>query len=97
MKNKKKSPESEDHRTPAIKAVCVGIVYGVPLFIKMGVTYLRFKRRAKKAGKIFKAQLLEAGLEPEDAKVLTEQYLSTSHFISAMVRSVDEARRPGFS
>ena len=53
----------------------------IPLAIKLGFVYLSFKRKAKKAGKIFKKELLANGISKEEADQLTEDYLKTSHFL----------------
>ena len=50
--------------------------------IKLGFVYLRFKRKAKKAGKIFKKELIAAGLDKDFVKELTDDYLKTSHFLT---------------
>jgi len=47
----------------------------IPLLIKLGVEYLRFKRRVKKAAGIFKKELLTAGVDKDSAKRLTREYL----------------------
>jgi len=64
----------------------------IPLVIKLGFVYLGFKRKAKKAGKIFKKELIAGGLDKNFANELTKEYLKTSHFLkgfdfSDMVRS----------
>lgn len=53
----------------------------IPLAIKLGFVYLSFKRKAKKAGKVFKKELLAGGMEKREAELLTEEYLKTSHFL----------------
>ncbi len=53
----------------------------IPLAFKLGLVYLGFKRKAKKAGKIFKKELISNGIDKNTAKLLTEEYLKTSHFL----------------
>ena len=53
----------------------------IPLIIKLGFVYLGFKRKAKKAGKVFKKELLANGIDKKTAELLTEDYLNTSHFL----------------
>jgi hypothetical protein len=47
------------------------------LMIKLGLRYLRIKRRARKAEGTFRKQLLTAGVDPEVAHRLSERYGST--------------------
>jgi hypothetical protein len=53
----------------------------IPLAIKLGFVYLSFKRKAKKAGKVFKKELIAGGIDKKTAELLTEDYLKTSHFL----------------
>ena len=53
----------------------------IKLVFKLGFVYLSFKRKAKKAGKIFEKELLVNGIDKDTAKLLTEEYLKSSHFI----------------
>jgi hypothetical protein len=52
----------------------------IPLAIKLGFVYLGFKLKVKKAGKIFKKELIANGIDKNTAKLLTEEYLKGSHF-----------------
>ncbi len=56
----------------------------IPLAFKLGLVYLSFKRKAKKAGKIFEKELLANGIDKDTAKLLKEDYLLTSHFLSGL-------------
>ena len=56
-------------------------------FFKLGWTYLGFKRKAKKAGNLFKKQLLADGVDKAAAETLTDQYLRSSEFLSEMIRT----------
>jgi len=49
------------------------------LTFKFGREFLSFKRRSKKAGKIFQNELRKQGLDQETAKGLTKIYLSSSN------------------
>ena len=64
----------------------------IPLVIKLGFVYLNFRRKAKKAGKIFKRELLAGGLDKDTANRLTDEYLKSSHFMRGFDFS-DLARR----
>ena len=48
------------------------------LMFKFGKIFLRFKRDAKKAGKVFKKELIKQGLDKETASDLTEIYMKGS-------------------
>lgn len=48
------------------------------LMIRFGGTFLRFKRNAKKAGKVFKKELMKQGLDKQVASELTEIYMDGS-------------------
>jgi hypothetical protein len=48
------------------------------LTIKLTGTFLRFKRDANKAGKVFKKELLNQGIDKDTADDLTEIYLKGS-------------------
>lgn len=54
------------------------------LLVRLGATFLRFKRRTSRAGKIFEQELRRQGLDPETASRLTQAYLeggSLRHYI----------------
>jgi hypothetical protein len=53
----------------------------VSLVFKLGFVYLGFKRKAKKAGKIFQKELIANGIDKETAKLLTEEYLRSAHIL----------------
>jgi len=49
------------------------------LTIRLTGTFLRFKRDAKKAGKVFRKELIQKGFDKKTANELTEIYLEGSH------------------
>jgi len=49
------------------------------LMFRLGGTFLRFKRNANKAGKVFKKELIKQGLDKKTASELTQEYLKGSH------------------
>jgi len=52
----------------------------MPLLIfRLSGTFLRFKSRANKAGKVFKKELIDKGIDKKTATELTEIYLQSSH------------------
>jgi hypothetical protein len=66
-----------------------------PLVLKLGKVYLRFKKDAQKAGKIFEKELRANGIDKETAKAMTEIYLNSSRILSAFDYS--EMVRNGFT
>ena len=49
------------------------------LTIRFGTVFLKFKRDAKKGGRVFKRELIVQGIDEETADGLTEIYLKSSH------------------
>ena len=49
------------------------------LMFRLGGTYLRMKGQANKAGKIFKDELINHGIDRQIAEELTKTYLEGSH------------------
>ncbi len=49
------------------------------LVLKFGKTFLKIKRDAKKAGKIFRKELIKQGIDKETADRFTEIYLESSN------------------
>ena len=49
------------------------------LMFRLSGTFLRFKRDANKAGKIFEKELIKQGLDKETAHELTGLYMESSH------------------
>ena len=83
-KSEKRS-RSKAKKTPRAttgQVVFAGVTSSIPLIVKLGFVYLGFKRRAKKAGKVFKQELIANGINEEVAARLTEEYLKGSHFLS---------------
>ena len=56
----------------------------IPLAIRIAIFYLGFKRKAKKAGKVFKKELMDNGIDPETAQLLTDEYMKSSHFFKGI-------------
>jgi len=57
------------------------------LTIRLGATFLRFKKNAQRAEKAFKKELLNQGLDKETASELTKKYMEgskLSNFIQTM-------------
>ncbi len=86
------SSQKDDRSGSVGNTALLGFVYGVPLLVRLGFTYLGMKRRAKKAGKIFKKELLAAGVDPRFADELTGDYMRTSHLFSEIMKSAGRSR-----
>jgi hypothetical protein len=52
------------------------------LLFKFSITFLRFKRGAKKAGKVFRKELMKQGLDKQTASELTGLYMKGSEIKS---------------
>lgn len=63
------------------QALPVGLAYGIPLAVRLGIEYLRFKRKAKRASRLFRKEMLDKGIDREVADVLTDEYLRTSRLL----------------
>ncbi len=53
----------------------------IPLMLRLGRTYLRFKKDAQKAGRIFRKQLIANGIDKRTAEEITELYLDSSRIL----------------
>ena len=49
------------------------------LMFRLSGIFLRFKRDANKAGKVFRKKLIEQGIDKKTATELTEIYMESSH------------------
>ncbi len=63
------------------------------LIIKLSLTYLRMKRRGKKAGKEFQASLLRQGVPSAQARALTDEYTSMVS-VSKLVKETTDMDLP---
>jgi len=55
----------------------------IPLMLRLGKTYLKFKKNAQKAGRIFEKELRANGIDKKTAREMTEIYLDSSRILSA--------------
>ncbi len=55
----------------------------LPLVFRLGKTYLRFKKDAQKASKIFEKELRANGIDKKTATAITDLYLSSSKILRA--------------
>ena len=72
---------SEDGREEISPIKIFGILIpSMPsLMFRFTGSFLRFKIDAKKAGKVFKKELIKQGIDKETADELTETYIESSH------------------
>lgn len=54
------------------------------MMFRLGGTFLRFKKDTKKAGKVFRKELINQGVDKKTAVELTEKYLEGSNIIRYM-------------
>ena len=76
-----KSKAKKPRRATTGQVVFAGVTGSIPLMVKLGFVYLGFKRKAKKAAKIFEKELIANGIDKNTAKLLTEEYMKGSHFL----------------
>jgi hypothetical protein len=55
----------------------------LPLILRLGKTYLKFKKDAQKAARIFEKELRANGIDKRTAREMTEIYLRSSKILSA--------------
>lgn len=55
----------------------------IPLMLRLGKTYLKFKKDAQKGSRIFEKELRANGIDKSTAKAMTEIYLNSSRILSA--------------
>ena len=82
VKSKEDSSAKVEPNRRGRQVVLAGIAGAIPLAFKIGRLYLGFKMRAKKAGKIFKKELIANGIDKKMAREMTVEYMKTSHFLS---------------
>jgi hypothetical protein len=78
--------EEEMRNVDPIKWFGMIISFTPSLLVKSGGAFLRFKRQAKKGGKVFKKELINQGFDRKTASELTEEYLKGSHLIQTMMK-----------
>ena len=86
-KSMQKTTYENKKRENPINFIGVLIPFLPKLLFKFSMTFLRFKRKAKKAEKVFRKELLEQGLDKQTALELTEIYMKSSkikNFIQAV-------------
>jgi ribosomal protein S16 len=68
----------EKRKGRIIEIIGVFLPFLPKLLFKFSITFLRFKRGAKKAGKIFRKELIYQGLDKRTASELTGFYMKGS-------------------
>jgi hypothetical protein len=71
-------PQREKRGRNVMKNYGVLLPFLPRLLFTGSITFLRFKRRANKAGKIFRKELIKQGIDKRTALELTGQYLKGS-------------------
>jgi len=82
--SKDKEPKREDRPIRFLGMMLPAIPQ---LLFRLTGTFLRFKRDAKKAGKVFKKELIKQGFDKKTASDLTEKYLEGSNLTKLMLNS----------
>ena len=73
----KKSKENEDNNPVKVFSM---VLSSMPsLMFRLGGTYLRFRKDAQKAGKIFKNELIKQGIDKNIAEELSKIYTEGSN------------------
>ena len=55
------------------------------LMLKSGGAFLRFKRQAKKGGKVFQKELIDQGIDKKTAAELTQTYTEGSELLRSLM------------
>ena len=61
-----------------MKFVGVLLPFLPKLFFRFSIVFLSFKRKANKAGKVFRTELIKQGVDRDTATELTDTYMKTS-------------------
>jgi hypothetical protein len=73
-------PQQDGNERGGIKFLGTLLPFLPKLLLSLSITYLQFKRRAKKAGKVFQKELIKQGIDKHTAVELTEFYMTSSRF-----------------
>jgi len=67
----------------------LGIVARSPkLIFKLFFSYLKFKRKAKKAAEIFRKELIRSGVEKETAGMLANEFSKSAEVFNINIRDL---------
>lgn len=88
MTKKSRSSPEENRGNQSIKMFGMLLPAMPSLIIRLGGTFLRFKRQAKKAGKVFRKELVKQGIDKQTAQELTEIYMEGSHLSKYMMQNI---------
>jgi hypothetical protein len=61
-----------------MKFVGVLLPFLPKLLFRFGIVFLGFKRKANKAGRVFRTELIKQGVDRDTATELTDTYMKTS-------------------
>jgi len=76
--------------------VIAGIPVMVALGFRLGIAYLKFKRKAKKAAGVFERELLAGGIDKASARRLTQMYLESSRVVHMGMKGAMARGPPGW-
>jgi hypothetical protein len=68
----------KQRRTNPMKFFGVLLPFLPKILFRFGIVFLGFKRKANKAGKVFRTELIKQGFDRDTATELTETYMKTS-------------------
>jgi len=74
MRNKK----GVENRPDGFRSLGIVISSAPSLIFRVGCWFLKFKREAKKGGRIFQKELIKHGFDKETAEIFKEIYLKPS-------------------
>lgn len=81
-----KKDDTQRHTDDVIKGLGTIVPLLPSLLLKSGGAYLRFKKKAQKAGTIFYKELRQQGMNENMASELTEVYLESSAILRSLLQ-----------
>lgn len=78
--------DEEMNNADPVKWFGMIISFTPSLIVRSGGAFLRFKRQAKKGGKVFRKELISQGFDKKTASDLTDIYMNGSHLFSSMMK-----------
>ena len=78
--------EEEMNNVDPVKWFGMLISFTPSLIVRSGGAFLRFKRQAKKGGRVFRKELISQGFDKKTASELTDVYMSGSHLVSTIMK-----------
>ncbi len=76
------------------------VIAGMPVMVgagfRLGIAYLKFKLKAKRAAALFERELQDGGMDRELARELTDMYLGSSRMVRMAMRGAMARGRPAW-